>query len=529
MISENKAFNSSTGWCRCQFIDVVDSFKRGPFGSAIKKEYFVPKGYKVYQQQNAIYNDPNLGHYFIDKDKYEELSAFSVESGDFIVSCSGTIGRISYLKSGIQSGIINQALLRIRLNKEIICNEFFLFLFRSAAFQRQVLIETKGSAMLNIAGVKELKVISIDLPPLNEQRRIVAKIEELFSEIDKGVESLKTAKVQLQVYRQALLKHAFEGKLTAQWRADNQGKVVPAAELLRSIDQAREERYQQQLTDWQTAIEKWEFNGKEGKKPSKPSKPIIQKSSELSSQDNFERYQLLPKNWTWAKIRDVAAVGTGGTPLKSRTDFYRDGTIFWVTSGALNNEFVRVPSGLITQAALNENNLKLYPSHTLLVALYGEGKTRGKCSELLIEAATNQAIAAIVQSGLEEKIRPYLKLFFQMNYDNIRRKSSGGVQPNLNLGIIENTAFPLCSLEEQSEIVNLLQSKLSIISSLQDELESQFMKAEALRQSILKKAFSGQLVPQDSNDEPASELLKRIKAEKVDQETTKKQKVRSSK
>ena len=120
---------------------------------------------------------------------------------------------------------------------------------------------------MNNVSLGDLKVLEAVLPPLNEQHRIVAKIEELFSEIDKGVESLQTAKAQLQVYRQALLKHAFEGKLTAQWRADNPDKVVPAVQLLAQIKQAREERYQQQLDEWKTAVEKWEFGGKEGRKP----------------------------------------------------------------------------------------------------------------------------------------------------------------------------------------------------------------------------------------------------------------------
>ena len=154
----------------------------------------------------------------------------------------------------------------------------------------------------------------------------------------------------------------------------------------------------------------------------------------------------------------------------------------------------------------------MYPKHTLLVALYGEGKTRGKCSELLIEATTNQAIAAIVQEGLSEKIRKYLKWFFQKNYEDIRLKSSGGVQPNLNLSIIENTLFPMCSITEVDGIVDAIEAKWSEADQLDQTLTTALQQAEALRQSILKKAFSGQLVPQDPNDEPAAVLLDRIRA-----------------
>lgn len=223
------------------------------------------------------------------------------------------------------------------------------------------------------------------------------------------------------------------------------------------------------------------------------------------------------------KIGEVGKVGTGITPLKGRSDFYANGNIPWVTSGALNDNFVTKASDYVTELALKETNLHIYPIHTLLIALYGEGKTRGKCSELLIEATTNQAIAAIVLDETSEKLRKYIKWFFQKNYSDIRLKSSGGVQPNLNLGIIENTLFPMCSTEEASYVVDSIESKLSEIEQLEQTITTALQQSEALRQSILKKAFSGALVAQDANDEPASVLLARIKAEKTLQSITTKQ------
>lgn len=223
----------------------------------------------------------------------------------------------------------------------------------------------------------------------------------------------------------------------------------------------------------------------------------------------------LPEGWAWVKVGDVGILGTGVTPLKGRSDFYENGTIPWVTSGALNEDFVSEASDYVTQVALNETNLRLYPKHTLLVALYGEGKTRGKCSELLIEATTNQAIAAIMLEGFAAEMRQYIKWFFQKNYGDIRLKSSGGVQPNLNLGIIENTVFPMCSLAEAECLVEMLESKLSEADQLDQTLTTSLQQSEALRQSILKRAFSGQLVAQDPHDEPAAVLLARIRAERA--------------
>jgi type I restriction enzyme S subunit len=150
--------------------------------------------------------------------------------------------------------------------------------------------------------------------------------------------------------------------------------------------------------------------------------------------------------------------------------------------------------------------------------MYGEGKTRGKVSELLIEAATNQACAALLFDGIASVTKPYIKIYFQKNYDDIRRLSSGGVQPNLNLGIIKATRIPLPPLEEQKQIVEELERIFSVNESLEKTINQSLKRAEKLRQSILKKAFEGKLVPQDPTDEPADKLLERIKAEKVKRE-----------
>lgn len=438
-----------------------EGLRRGPFGSAIKKEFFVPDGYKVYEQSNAIYNDTNRGKYFIDENKYQELINFNVLPSDLIVSCSGTLGRIAEIPNNAKSGVINQALLRIRLINEIISKKYFLYFFRSSQFQRKIFDQSQGTAMSNLIGIKDFKEIKLSIPPLPEQHRIVAKIEELFSSLDKGIESLKLAKQQLKVYRQAVLKWAFEGKLT------------------------------------NSDVKDGEF----------------------------------PDGWKFVKILEISDVGTGATPLKSNRSYYENGTIPWVTSGALNSDFVRVASGYVTEKAIKEINLKIYPKNTLLLAMYGEGKTRGKSSELLIEACTNQAIAAISFEKHDIRIKVYLKYFLLKNYNDIRKLAAGGVQPNLNLGIVKNTSFPIPpTLEEQEKIVQEIAFRLSVCDKIEETIEKSLLQAESLRQSILKKAFEGKLVPQDSNDEPVSVLLERIKADaSTSLSTRQKQKTNKSK
>ena len=362
-----------------------------------------------------------------------------------------------------------------------------------------------------------LKQIPVNFAPELEQLRIVSKIEELFSELDKGVESLKTAREQLKAYRQAALKHAFQGKLTEQWRNENNNDIEASARLLTHIKCERKDIYRFQFQKWKTGLRKWEESGQRGRKPKKPIKPKV---LDPITEKELENLPSLPSGWLWVRLGDIGLVGTGVTPLKSNSKYYSGGDVPWVTSGALNDSFVRHVPSHVTEAALNNTNLRVYPLNTLVVALYGEGKTRGKCSELLIEATTNQAIAAIVQEGKSSGLRGLIKWFLTMNYESIRLGSSGGVQPNLNLGIIENLAVPICSIAEAKEIEKEIESRLSEIESLDIELSSLLQRCDALRHSILKKAFSGQLVKQDPNDEPASILLERIRAEKTEQEKT---------
>ncbi len=359
------------------------------------------------------------------------------------------------------------------------------------------------------------------LPPIEEQNRIVAKIEALFSELDNSIESLNKAKLKLALYRQSVLKSAFEGELTKAWREAHQDELEDAETLLERIKKERETAYEKSLDEWKEAVKVWEENGKDGKKPAKPRKP---KELAPLREEDLKELPVLPDGWKWARIIDISHVETGATPLKKKREYYQNGTIPWVTSGALNNWTIREATDFITELALKETNVKLFPEHTLLVAMYGEGKTRGKCSELLIEATTNQAIAALIQKGYEEITRYYLKWFMQKNYSELRRLASGGAQPNLNLDIIKNTFVPLAFAQEQTQIVKEIESRFSEVEISEKSIDSELKKAEQLRQSILNDAFEGKLISRDPNDEPVSELLNRIQKEKEQYELKQKEK-----
>jgi type I restriction enzyme S subunit len=194
----------------------------------------------------------------------------------------------------------------------------------------------------------------------------------------------------------------------------------------------------------------------------------------------------LPTGWQWRSVGELATVGTGATPARSNEAFYRGGAIPWITSSAVNEPFVDAADQFVTDEALRKTNLTLYPPGTLLVAMYGEGKTRGKCSELRIAATTNQALAAL---QADPAVRPWLKLFLEHNYNNTRRIASGGVQPNLNLGLIRAIRLPLAPASEQHRIVTEVDRRLSLARAVNDEADAALTRVELLKNAVLARQF----------------------------------------
>lgn len=208
------------------------AFKRGPFGSSLKKSFFVNSGYKVYEQYCPINDDCSFARYFITKEKFKEMEAFSVKARDFLISCSGTLGRITQVPDKYEEGVINQALLRVRINNKAVKDAFFKMFFKSPYFQTQIIENTTGSAIQNVKGVNELKAIPLSLPPLEEQKVIISVIEGHMSvviEIEKQIDAYIKRAERL---RQSILKKAFSGKLVKQDQGDKPtNKLIDAIKL----------------------------------------------------------------------------------------------------------------------------------------------------------------------------------------------------------------------------------------------------------------------------------------------------------
>ena len=247
--------------------------------------------------------------------------------------------------------------------------------------------------------------------------------------------------------RKAILQAAITGKLIS----DVEGETETGKQLLDRIIEERKNKLSHGL----------DFaNAKSGKRKSKKETALAGSNPCDIPEDEipFE----IPENWCWCRLGDLFSVGTGLTPLKSNTQFYENGKIPWVTSSLTSQRYITYTEEFVTEKAVEETKLKIYPPNTLIVAMYGQGKTRGQVSKLQINATTNQACAALECYIQESNLIDFAYFFFENNYEKLRSVAEGTSQPNLNLDKIKNTIFPLPQLAVQNAIVEKLEERKEI-------------------------------------------------------------------
>lgn len=205
--------NLPVGWKDLTLEQLVPNqkhaIKRGPFGGSITKDMFVESGYKIYEQKNAIKNNFGIGTYYINEHKFREMEAFEVKEDDLIISCSGTIGKVAIAPKNAEKGIINQALLKITLDKEKMLPEYFKFLFESEFIQNKLLKHTMGGAIKNVASVKVLKKITFPTPPIDEQKRKIEEIKESITKINLFEEGIETQLNAISQLPSSILNEVF--------------------------------------------------------------------------------------------------------------------------------------------------------------------------------------------------------------------------------------------------------------------------------------------------------------------------------
>lgn len=364
---------------------------------------------------------------------------------------NGKIALAYDLKNGIGFGSTEFHVIRLSVEHS---KQFFFFYFLQQKFRQEAKRAMTSAVGLLRVPTDYMRKVPIPLPPLPEQHRIVAKIEELFTKLDAGINELHKAQSQLKRYRQSVLKAAFEGKLTEAWRAEHLGTIKSAATIAGD----------------------------------------------------------LPDGWTWVTVEKIAQKIHYGYTESATDDPI--GPKFLRITDIQNNSvnwnsvpYCRIDEIKQQQYLLRENDLVFART----------GATVGK--SFLIRGDIPDAVFAsyLIRIVLEKEINAkFIYTFFQSQsyWMQIHQGKVGSGQPNVNAKILSQITLPLPPLLEQQGIVSEVESRLSVADEVEKTVTAELKRAEQLRQSILKKAFSGKLVPQDPNDEPASALLERIKAEK---------------
>ena len=312
-IDEELPYSLPLGWTWCR-LNELGIYRKGPFGSSLTKSMFVPKSehsIKVYEQKNAIQKDYRLGEYYISEDKFSEMQSFVTKPFDIIVSCAGTIGETYLLPEEAPIGIINQALMRVELYNLDIADYWQLF------FAYILLIENEmkgaGSAIKNIPPFEYLKAILVPIPPLQEQKRIIEKYNELTTLISqytqqKEVLDLLNDNLYPSI-KKSILQEAIQGKLVPQDPNDE-----PASLLLQRIKEEKLRLVKEGKLKKKDVIDSTIFRGDDNKYYEN----IGQETIEITEDIPFE----IPSNWEWCRLRDICSIFTGATFKKdeAKTD-----------------------------------------------------------------------------------------------------------------------------------------------------------------------------------------------------------------
>ena len=419
-------------WIR---IGEIGIYKKGPFGSSLTKSMFIPKSdtaIKVYEQKNAIQKDASLGNYYIRKSYYEDkMQGFTLESGDIIVSCAGTIGETYVLPNDMEVGIMNQALMRMNISEHINLDYFLIYFDHVLKINAQQ--SSQGTAIKNIPAFEVFKKMLIPLPPIEEQQRIVDRVNIIMAKLDEFSvieQQLITLKTNFPAdMRGAILQAAMQGKLTEQLVSDSSITVA--------LEKANSEK---ELL-------------------------LLKKGTKYPAITDEEIPYDLPDNWQWVRLRSIVYNREQKTP----TD-----TFSYIDIGSIDNAHQQLNS---TETIIEASAA---PSRARKIVKFGDviyATVRPYLHNLCIierefshEPIARTGFAAMVCHSciLNRYLLHYLMSPTWDKYANATDNAKGVAYPAINDKKLYAGLIPLPPIEEQKRIVERLDTLLPLCDTLME-------------------------------------------------------------
>ena len=441
-IDDEIPYNVPLGWIWCR-LNELGTYRKGPFGSSLTKSMFVPKSehaVKVYEQKNAIQKDYRLGEYYISEKKFMEMQSFVTKPSDIIVSCAGTIGETYLLPKEAPVGIINQALMRVELYNLDIADYWQLF------FAYILLIENKmkgaGSAIKNIPPFEYLKAILVPIPPLQEQKRIIEK----FNELIKLICQFTQKKDELDLLndnlfpniKKSILQEAIQGKLVPQDPSDE-----PASILLQRIRDEKQRLVKEGKLKKKDVVDSVICKGDDNKYYEQVGKQC----EDITEEIPFD----LPDSWAWTRLSTIVIMTIGKTPPRGVQSFWTDGIYPWVSiSDMSEGGIINKTKEKVSEYAASNVFSAISPKGSLLMSFK---LTVGRTSILGIDAYHNEAIITILPYMDNNNIMKMylLKLLPILSTHGDSKDAIKG--KTLNSKSLAKLLIPLPPLQEQQRIV----------------------------------------------------------------------------
>ena len=479
------------GWAKAR----VDSLVQLVNGFAFKPTQWKSEGLPIIRIQNLNNNDAPFN--YCPEDLPDKIR---VRNGDLLFAWSGTPGTSfgAHIWRG-QDAWLNQHIFKVNFNREYL-DERYLRLAINQNLDSYIRQAHGGAGLAHITKGR-FEESRLPIAPLNEQSRIVAKIEELFSDLDAGVAALKRAKANLKRYRASVLKAAVEGKLTEQWRATHPA-TEPASALLARILQERRLKWEaDQLAKFAAA----------GKEPPKNWRDKYKEPA----QPEASQLPIIPIEWAWATVEQISSKVVDG--VHKKPTYVNEGvpfvTVRNLTAGpGISFENLKYVTLADHQEFIKRANPEM---GDLLITKDG---TLGVTRAVRIDTQFSIFVSVALVKPVQRESSGYLEIAFTSPTIQRQMVGKGSGLQHIHLEDLRQDCVPLPSELEQQQIVILVAETLSQIDAAEKQIEHGLLRAARLRQSILKRAFEGKLVPQDPKDEPASALLERLRTSRTHDE-----------